>query len=528
MKSIFKKISCALAAVCLLSSIAVVSSSCQGDVNQGAPNYQNNDDQFTTFAYSGIYHNWWATGVGANRNKTYFDKSMYTAENLKKYKDAGLNTLFINYVFNYNGVSNTVSSDGDSVAWSMTEILDMAWEQGLKCIIFEGNLHSLSGAFNDATKYTWTEENDKFSLIGSGYKYGKTSFETQEDLDSYVYECLDDVKDHPAFYGVSLIDEPRYTTFHAMGEVYQAIKKAAPNAYVHMNLNPLSPGLETLKYCNDGLLSTKAAYKKYLEDFYTIVQPQENICYDDYPIHGNNDQKHSIKVDHLRGAQVVADFCKEKGLRFDKVFQTCAFKTGDWVCRTPSERDMYWQMNIGMAMGIKQFSYWTYFPVVNEGNEYYEPTASFVDRNGNPNPVYYSMQKIHSEMQGMAKALMHFEYQGLKKITKPIVPGDSGFYGGVTNNDLKYVLSVEQDSGGLLLVTELYDEEKNQYGYYVVNTTDTSSLVDLTDIKVTVTFGGEFKKVQTYCNGEPKNSFLNEGKTTFYLTSGEGVFLLPY
>ena len=527
MRNTLKRISCILAMVCGLSSFAACGNE-QGSVNKGAPNYQNNDDQFTTFAYSGIYHNWWATGLGQNRDKTYFNESFYTAENLKKYKDAGLNTLFINYVFNYNGITNTVSSDGDKVAWSMTEILDMAWAQGLKCLIFESNLHSLSGAFNDAAKYTWTEEKDKFSLIGSEYKYGTNSFATQEDLDEFVYDCLDEVKDHPAFYGVSLIDEPRYTTFHAMGEVYQAIKKAAPNAYVHMNLNPLSPGIETTKYCNDGALSTKAAYEKYLEDFYNIVQPQENICYDDYPIHGNNAQTHTIKVDHLRNAQIVAEFCKEKGLRFDKVFQTCSFKTGDWVCRTPSERDMYWQLNIGMAMGIKQFSYWTYFPVVNEGNEYYEPTASFVDREGNPNPVYYSMQKIHSEMQGMAKALMHFEYQGLRKYSKAVVPGDSGFYGGVTNNTLQYVKNVEQNSGGLLLVTELYDKEKNQFGYYVVNTTDTSSLVDLTDIKVTVEFDGGFKKVQTYRNGEPKNSFLKDGKTEFYLTSGEGVFLLPY
>jgi hypothetical protein len=98
----------------------------------------------------------------------------------------------------------------------------------------------------------------------------------------------------------------------------------------------------------------------------------------------------------------------------------------------------------------------------------------------------------------------------------------------VTNNDLKYVKNVTQDSGGLLLVTELYDEEKDQYGYFVVNATDTSSLVDLTDIKVTVEFGGGFKKVQTYRNGKPKNSFLKGGKASFYLASGEGVFLLPY
>ena len=526
MKKFLKKCTLLLAAVCGLCSLAACGDN-QGDVNKGAPNYQNNDEQFTTFAYSAIYHNWWATGSGANRDKTYFDESLYTPENLKKYKDAGLNTLFINYVFNYNGISNTVSSDGDRVSWTMTEILDMAWEQGLKCLVFEGNLHDLSGAYNDE-KYTWTEDTDKFSLIGSGYKYVGKEFATQADLDSFVYDCLDDIKDHPAFWGVSLKDEPRYTTFHAMGEVYQAIKKAAPNAYVHMNLNPLTPGLETKKYYNDGSLSTKEAYKKYLENFVEIVQPTENICYDDYPIHGNNAEEHSIKVDHLRNAQVVAEFCKEKGLRFDKVFQTCAFKTGAWVCRTPSERDMYWQMNIGMAMGIKQFSYWTYYPTVNEGNEYYEPTASFVDRDGKPNPIYYSMQKINSEMQSMAKALMHFEYQGLRKYSQAVVPGDSGFFGGVTNNNLKYVKNVMQDNGGLLLVTELYDAEKNQYGYFVVNATDTSSLVDLTDIKVTVELDGRFKKVQTYRNGKPKNNFLKNGKTSFYLASGEGVFLLPY
>ncbi|MBQ8658691.1 MAG: hypothetical protein IJ506_06105, partial [Clostridia bacterium] len=291
MKKFLRKCTLLLAAVCGLCSLTACGDN-QDDVNKGAPNYQNNDDQFTTFAYSAIYHNWWATGSDPNRDKTYFDETLYTPENLKKYKDAGFNTLFINYVFNYNGIKNTVTSDGDSVPWTMTEILDMAWAQGLKCLIFESNLHSLSGAYNEE-KYVWKDEDDKFSLIGSGYKWGANEFKTQEDLDAFVYDCLDDIKDHPAFYGVSLKDEPRYTTFHAMGEIYRAIKKAAPDAYVHMNLNPLSPGLETTKYYNDGSLSTKEAYMKYLEKFVEIVQPQENVCYDDYPIHGNNAEQHS-------------------------------------------------------------------------------------------------------------------------------------------------------------------------------------------------------------------------------------------
>ena len=512
MKKLFKAMAIALAATSVFAFASCGSKTKKSeDVNAGAPDYSQTGDEYTLFAYHGVRHNWYSSNATGLQT---LPETLMTKEKLQEYKDAGFNVLFCNYVFDYNGELDRTVSNGQPTSISVLDIMDMAQELGLKVFVSEQNIRRLGGLSG-----TLIDETAPAGANGAA----PSVFNSEADLQAYVRRILGKLAEHPAFYGVSIKDEPTYGMLPVYGEIYKAIKACYPNAYVHANLLPMTATAE-YRYAENGRSKgLENSYREYLSDFYKYSNA-DCINYDDYPILGNNSDQATIKTEHLRNAQIVAEFCKEKGLRYQKVFQTCSFKTGSWICRTPTQTDMYWQTNIGMAMGVKTYSYWSYYPVTKSGGETYVETASFLNQKGEKNQLYYWMQDIHAEMQGTAEALMNFEYQGLRTYKMSPMPGVFGYIAGLENNDLKYVSEVTQSSNGIILVTELYDKDEDQYGYYVVNVTDPTQS---TEIDVTVKFD-EFTKVQTYSKGEPTNSFLKGGATTFSLATGQGVFLLPY
>lgn len=479
-----------------------------------------NENQFIIFSYHAVCDDWYATGTGDNRVVTTLPSSLQTSENTKLHKDAGFNVLFISYVFGHNGTAGNFETS------KLKQVMDMAYAQGMKCLVFIDELHNLAGT---------TE-----SLINPTKADGKNFFGTEVALKAYVANALREVKEHPAFYGVTLKDEPSYKMFKAQGEVYRAIKAVCPNAYVNLNLLPYSPGHITsgsMLYSADEKMlvaiygleeGSKKAYKKYLQLFYDEVGAPI-IQYDDYPIHErgsfeSEEAESYILEYHLINAQLVAEFCKANGLQFSKVFQACGGGTTSKLWRKCTEADMYWQMNIGMAMGIKGYSYWSYYPVVNQGDEHYDATASMVNRNGEPNELYYITQKINNEIQAMASVLGNFKYQDLKLYTKGAIPGDSDFVKRVENNGtIEGVNSVELGKSGVVLATEMYDETFAQKGYWFVNVTDPVMNAAQT---VTVSFEG-VDEIIVYKNGKSTKVALTNGVAVFALGCGEGVFVLP-
>lgn len=467
-----------------------------GGGNAVPPDYSNSDKEYTIWSYGSTCDDWYQV----NGVRYYHESSLQTKESTQQFADCGFNILFIDWTFQYSGLGTANDRDARVI-----EIMDWAAEAGMKCFIFASKLHALSSS-------------ETSLIVGEGNGNGSTTFDTQEDLNAYVADILEEVKDHPAFYGVSLRDEPKYTMLPAMGEVYRAVQSVVPGAFCNMNINPYYEGVEYM-YCPEGnSIGLRAAYKKYLDYYYEYVgQYCGYLQYDDYPI-----CESGVLPYHLENAQVVAEYCKEKGMQFGKVFQTCAY-SASLVRRATTERDMWWQMHIGMAMGIKDFSYYTYYPTVNMEQEA-DLTAFIVNRVGEPTERYYWMQEIHEEMQFNAKALMNFEYQNMSYYVKAPSPGGAGHLQGVKQNDLTDVKNVTLDKESIILATELYDAANDQRGYYFVNVTDPTKA---TEIKVTIELEG-YKNVQIYSDGTIENKKVKNGQVSVYLTTGDGVFLMPY
>ena len=79
-------------------------------------------------------------------------------------------------------------------------------------------------------------------------------------------------------------------------------------------------------------------------------------------------------------------------------------------------------------------------------------------------------------------------------------------------------------AGGGIIVTELYDEENDQLGYYVVNITD--PIVD-SEASVTLSFPN-FNNIQIVQNMTTSNVALADHTFTFELGTGRGAFIMPY
>ena len=391
-----------------LLSLCSIFSACS-TANEGTPpDYSSSNKEYTFWAYSQTCDDWYQV----NGERFYLEGgTRQTLENTQLCADAGFNVLFVDWTFPYYGPEDFARS-------KVKTVLDYAYEAGMKAFIYPTALHRLSS----------TEE----SIINAEKADGVNFFASETALEQYVAEFLAPVIEHPAFYGVSLRDEPNYKMLEAIGQIYRAVQKVAPEAWCNINLNPMYEGLEFM-YCPEGnSIGVAAAYNKYLDTYYEhIGQYCGYLQYDDYPILKDG----AILSYHLQNAQIVAEYCKEKGMTFGKVFQTCAYDADlDRVATTKT--DMRWQLNIGMAMGIKDYSYYTYYPTVNVSAPLMDENAYIVTREGEPLERYYWLKDMHKEMQFNAKALMNFEYQALNYTVKTPIPGNKGYLAGVKSQEL--------------------------------------------------------------------------------------------
>ena len=472
-------------------------------------------DEFRMFAYHAVCDNWY----GRQLARIMLPESLATPDSIRRYKEAGFNTLFISYVFQFNAI------DEDFETSKLKKVMDMAYAEGLECFVFETNLHRLTGR--------------RHSLIDAENADGENIFATEEELEKYVARCLKPLMSHPAFIGVSTRDEPYKSMFTAYGQAYRAMKKIKPDLYINANIDlgfwEPNPEEETEE---EKRLGPIEKFKSNLEKWYGTVTP-DFLQYDSYPIRYRTKNKEflngrSITPTVLAAYCLAGEFSRERDWPLGVVMQACEFKvpTAGWGCCRTTESDMYWQNNLAMAVGTRTFSYWSYFPVVNSAGEYYDDSASIVDTFGRPNELYRVLQKMHEEMQKTAKVLTRFKYDGVKLYTTERIPGDGEFIrvleetlenGVISSWKASKISGVELLEDGALFISEMKDYETGEVGYYIVNATDPTAKTSQTAI---ISFGNA-KSLRIYDKGEMRVEALQDGRIDLRFQTGAGIFVIP-
>ena len=510
--------------VCLamISTLSVAFSGCsileKFEKTPPEPDYSSSTLQYDFYGYSSAIDGWNIDGVSYSSGLDY-----KTVDRIKEYKDAGMTIYFPQSAAAFNG--NTPFEQSET-----KRVMDNCLEAGIdKVILMDPRIQGLSKPTKD----------NAVGLIGEGKQ-----FATEEELDARIAECMAPYKDHPAFYGVMLGDEPFYYHTENYGQVYRSIKRVCPDAYIQYNLNPITAGTGVNK---DGIRNIdarfpqlevgdegygaaldseeelKARYKKYLRGFMDATGAPY-IQYDQYPF------RHADKTGeyYLLGLQLVAELAKEYDAEFYFVTQTYGQTDGVANPRMLSEADLYWLNNMLVGFGIKQISYFTYFTKADNNAEHFIDGNSFITWYGEKTKIYDWMKQIMAEEQKLAPTILNFEYTTSKIYMKmPTVFNSSHAMRQLETADFAVLtdVNVNKEVG---LVTELYDAEKQNYMYMVQNIIDPMNKGSKAFQTTVLTFAENYTHAVLFVKGEKSIVKLDDGKLTLKHKPGEATYVMPF
>ncbi|MHB9035876.1 MAG: hypothetical protein ACYC64_04355 [Armatimonadota bacterium] len=183
-------------------------------------------------------------------------------------------------------------------------------------------------------------------------------------------ELIAVLKQHPAFEGYHLVDEPSASTFPDWARLARYLKERDPDHYAYINLLPCyadkqqlgvflneSPKVPVGQPMNfEGAVDyerTVASYNEYLRQFTELINP-ELISYDHYPFlkGGKDGKQYFLNLELIRAASLKA------GVPFLNIVQASAIVES---MRLPDKNELRWLAYTTLAYGgrgISWFLYW--------------------------------------------------------------------------------------------------------------------------------------------------------------------------
>ncbi len=485
------------------------------------PDYSASGKSFDFFGYSSISNGYW-TEYGV---EYYCGKDLRTEEQFKMYKDAGFTIMHPQSIAGIQAGDNFVYESS-----AIKEVMDMAQATGnTKVIVSDYRINGVVKSISDGAKAV--RENNFGNFTDTYEVFTDAGEVDQTALENVLKGYMEKYTTHPAYYGVLLPDEPSATNFVGYGHVYRAIKRAYPESYTLANMLPPA-GFKT-ESLDDITLSEEqiaefsgtsaperlAAWKVYITQFLDETQI-DYLMYDQYPATSNG--MHDL---YVRGLQVAAQVCKEKGVQLNFVAQTMTLNDSR-IIDAPTAA---WINNMLVGLGVQTIGYFTYFERDCTDIETYSYGSSFVTHFGEKTKLYDIMQKIMSDNQKFAPTVLSFDFNASNVY---VAEGTNKYMGGYIMNatckdTFTKVANVAVDKESAL-VTELVNKTDNRYMYMVQNIVDPIYTGTGSYQTTTLTFNETYNYAVVWCNGERQVVSLVDNKYTVTQHPGQAVYVIPF
>ncbi len=311
--------------------------------------------------------------------------------------------------------------------------------------------------------------------------------------EAQIAEAVARYKNVPGAYGFYILDEPLNPNGYL--DAYIALKKAAPEAYMHLNFLP------------SGAYGSTEIYKAQMEDWCRLAAaagyPQDYLMFDRYPF--------PLQAGAMDRSGFFSNTraCYEVGLKNDvktgmyiqTVSQTAAF-------RRPTDSEIRYEMYAALAFGFKQLSFFTWFTPVNRS----EPFADgIIAADGTPNAHYETVKTINHEILAIGETLVKCDalevwFNGPDTYGQPTVPAD--FFVKADKNDsviLSFLRHKETGRNYLMVVNNNYSAAQD------VELTFDKAITSLSEVSRT--------------DGSLKKLTMNGQKLTLKLAAGDAMFI---
>ncbi len=192
-----------------------------------------------------------------------------------------------------------------------------------------------------------------------------------------------DYANHPALAGYFLGDEPGPGAFPQLGAVNQYLLKKEPKHLPFINLLP--------NYVDEKYVGMK--YDAYVEQFCTKVRPRL-VCYDHYALFQGVERN---------GYFANMETIRRNTLKYDAAMGFIFQCTPHGTYRDPSDTDLRWQVNTGLAYGCKALLYFTYFTPTDADSNFHN---GILDAKGNRTPHFAMAKAINAELKNLSSTLV--------------------------------------------------------------------------------------------------------------------------
>ena len=299
-------------------------------------------------------------------------------EGLQEYKDVGFTTLaMINH-----SLGRTSEEQFYLGSERTMKALESCKKVGLNAIL----------NYND-----WMAESCEED--GKDY-YGETPFSKHD-----VYGDYKDI-----ITGIHICDEPykdRHIDLYSNMTLINDFKKVYPNADYIVNLIPFTA------YASRGFESYDEMMQIYEEKFMEPFGNKSFVSVDVYPFHQDYTMDDGTLLVNYR---YIADSAKKYGIKPGYILQSSVGGADEGRKEFEmelSESDLRWEVYNALAFGADTLQYYCYSVPKSfdeNGDPVYMYDYCILDRNDNPSPVYYSLQKIHKEIQSYANVLLAYDW----------------------------------------------------------------------------------------------------------------------
>lgn len=441
-----------------------------------------------------------------------------TEESFKQYKDVG----FTHFAMINHSLSKTSENQFYLGSERTKKALELCRKTGLNAIL----------NYNDWVA-TWSENDPDYN--------GDTPFSK--------YDLYGEYKD--IITGIHIVDEPYLkrpdgsSHFETYGNttLIEDFKKVYPNAEFIVNLIPFTA------YATRGFDSYDQMMELVEE---TFMEPFDNpyVSVDVYPFHqGSTMDDGTLLINY----QYIANSAKKYGIKPAYILQssvggTVKVQNPDEEVKKEfemelSESDLRWEVYNALAYGADTLQYYCYaVPTTfdEDGNvvEYMYDNC-ILNHDGTPSDVYYSLQKIHKEIQSYASVILNYDWektigvsgtddQTFRVSSIEEALNENGEFEKLKLDDAKHYVTAQ---GTLDMIVSHFTSEKYGEAYMFLNWAERNEEDNVLKNVVTATFK-DCTQVAVYggigFDGTPKIVDLDEdGKTTIELEYGEGVFVTP-
>ncbi len=415
-------------------------------------------------------------------------------ESFKQYKDVGFTTLaMINH-----SLSNTSQDQFYLGSERTMKALEICDKVGLKAIL----------NYND-----WKAE----QCEGEGYN-GETPFSKFD-----VYGEYKDI-----ISGIHICDEPHVRHIDQYGNktLIEDFKKVYPNAKYIVNLIPYTA------YASRGFDNYEQMMDVYEK---TFMEPFENpmVSVDVYPFHQDmTTDDGTLLVNY----EFIANSAKKYNVKPTYILQSSigGADTGKKEFEMElSEQDLRWEIYNALAYGADSLQYYCYSVPKSfdeDGNEVFMYDECILKRDDTPSNIYYSLQKLHKEIQSFASVILSYDWDdtigvsGTQEQTFRVsaIELDENFDVVKLKNCKNYVDATSTHD----MVVSRFTSDKYGDAYMFLNWAERGGKN---------TINAQFKDCDALAiygyagyDGTPKIVELDEnGKITIELEYGEGVFVTP-